>query len=61
MTITKQVTKSIIKRLINGEDYRIEIIYLINIQFLQFSIEFFKKIVSAKLNNKKITIDLMSY
>lgn len=45
MTITKQVTKSIIKRLINGEDYRIKIIYLINIKFLQFSIEFKKKCI----------------
>ncbi len=40
MTLTDQVTKSIIKKLINGDDYRIEIVTLINAEFLQFSIDF---------------------
>ncbi len=57
MTITDEVTKNIIRNLINGKDYRAEIIALINAQFLQFSIEFFKKVVDAKLANKDITID----
>lgn len=57
MTLTKQVTKSIIKKLLNGEDYRIEIVTLINAEFLQYTIGFFKKIVDAKLKNKNITGD----
>ena len=57
MTITEAVTKNIISKLINGEDYRIEIVTLINAQFLQYTIDFFKKIVEAKLKNKNITID----
>jgi hypothetical protein len=57
MTITEQVTKDIIKKLLNGEDYRIEVVNLINAEFLQFAIEFFKKIVTAKLRNQHITID----
>ncbi len=41
----------------NGEDYRIEIVTLINAEFLQYTIDFFKKIIDAKLKNKGITID----
>lgn len=57
MTLTKQVTKNIIKKLLNGEDYRIEIVTLINAEFLQYTIDFFKKIIDAKLKNKYITGD----
>ena len=51
-----QVIKNIITKLIKGEDYRIEVIHLINVQFLQFAIAFFKNIVNAKLKNKNITV-----
>jgi DNA-dependent RNA polymerase auxiliary subunit epsilon len=51
MTLTEQVTKNIIKRLLKGQDYRIEIVALINAEFLQFAIEFFKKVAQAKLDN----------
>lgn len=57
MTLTDQIVKNIIKRLIKSEDYRIEIVNLINAEFLQFAIDFFKKIVNAKLNSESITID----
>ena len=57
MTITEQVAKDIIKKLLRGEDYRIEVITLINAEFLQFAVDFFKKIVDAKLKNKGITTD----
>ena len=57
MTLTEQVTKNIIKRLIHGQDYRIEIVALINAEFLQFAIDFFKQVVEAKLKNKSVTID----
>lgn len=57
MTITEQVIKNIIRKLFKGEDYRIEIVTLINAEFLQFAIDFFKKIVDAKLKNKNITVD----
>jgi hypothetical protein len=55
MTLTEQVAKNIIKKLLKGEDYRIEVVSLINAEFLQFSIDFFKKIIEAKLNNENIT------
>ena len=57
MTLTDQVIKNIVTRVIKSQDYRIEIVNLINAEFLQFSIDFFKKVVEAKLNSKSITID----
>ena len=57
MTLTEHVTKSIIRKLIHGQDYRIEIVTLINAEFLQFVIEFFKQVAEAKLNNKNINTD----
>lgn len=57
ITLTEQVAKNIIKKLLNGEDYRIEIVTLINAEFLQYTIDFFKKIIDAKLKNKDITVD----
>lgn len=57
MTLTEQVVKNIIKKLLKGEDYRIEVITLINAEFLQFAIEFFKKIVEEKLKNNDISSD----
>lgn len=57
MTLTEQVAKNIIRNLLKGEDYRIEVVTLINAEFLQFAIDFFKKIVDAKLQSKDITVD----
>lgn len=57
MTITEQVAKNIIKKLLKGKDYRIEIVTLIDAEFLQFVVDFFKKVVDAKFKNKNITID----
>ena len=55
MTLTDQVTKNIVRKLLKGEDYRIEVVTLINAEFLQFAIDFFKKIIDAKLQSKSIT------
>ena len=57
MTLKDEVVKKIVMNVIKGEDYRIEIVNLINAEFLQFSIDFFKKVVNAKLDCKDITID----
>lgn len=57
MTLTEQVAKNIIRKLLNGDDYRIEVVTLINAEFLQFAIDFFKQIVNAKLNNQEIDVD----
>ncbi len=57
MTLKDQVIKSIVKRVIKSQDYRIEVVNLINAEFLQFAIDFFKKVVEAKLASESITID----
>jgi hypothetical protein len=57
MTLKEHVIKEIVKRVIKSQDYRIEIVNLINAEFLQFAVDFFKRIVTAKLNSETITID----
>lgn len=57
MTLAKTVVRNILRKLIEGKDYRIEIVSLIDAQFLDFVIEFFKKIVDAKLKNATVTTD----
>jgi len=57
MTLTEEVAKKIIKKLLKGEDYRKEVVTLIDAEFLQYAINFFKKVVDAKLGNKNITVD----
>lgn len=57
MTLTESVAKNIIQKLIKGQDYRIEIITLINAEFLQYAIDFFKKVIDAKLRSQNITVD----
>jgi hypothetical protein len=57
MTLTDQIVKNIVTRVIKSQDYRIEIVNLINAEFLQFATDFFKKVAYAKLDSKEITID----
>ncbi len=57
MTLTEQVAKNIIRKLLKGDDYRIEVVTLINAEFLQFAIDFFKKVIDAKLKSDNITVD----
>jgi hypothetical protein len=57
MTLTNEVTKKIISKLIKGQDYRMEVVSIINAEFLQFAIDFFKQVVEAKLRAGSITTD----
>jgi hypothetical protein len=57
MTLTDQIVKNIITRVIKSQDYRIEIVNLINAEFLQFAVDFFKEIAYAKLDSEEISID----
>ena len=45
LTISEKVAKNIIVKLIGGEDYRIEVVTLINAEFLQYTVDFFKRII----------------
>lgn len=57
MELTNLAVQNVIRRLLHGEDYRIEILALINARFLQFAIEFFSKVAVAKLNATDISLD----
>jgi len=57
ITITDAVIKKIIQKVIQNQDHRVEVVALINAEFLQFAIDFFKRIVNAKLNNQDVTSD----
>ena len=56
MTFEDKVIENTINNLLEGKDYREEIINTINIKFLDFSIDFFKRIVNAKFNNQAIDL-----
>lgn len=57
MTLSERTIKDIVCRVLMSEDYRIVIQNQLNIEFLNFAIEFFKKVVTAKMNSEKVTID----
>jgi len=57
MALSDQVIQNIVTKVLHGEDYRIEILTLINAVFLDYAISFFKKVVEAKLRSEKITAD----
>lgn len=57
MTLTGAVIKNIIRKLLAGEDYRTEVLALINAEFLQYAVDFFKRVACAKLENESVTTD----
>lgn len=58
MDATGKVTvREIVKRLIKGKDYRIVTQARINTRFLAYCIDFFKKVINAKMANQNITMD----
>jgi hypothetical protein len=57
MTLTEQVAKNIIRKLLAGDDYRIEVVTMINAEFLQFVLDFFKQIINTKIQNQDINLD----
>ena len=57
MTVTGVVIKNMIRKLITGQDYRSEIVTLLDAEFLQYVVDFFKRVAGAKLDNKDVTVD----
>ena len=57
MTVTGIVIKNMIRKLITGQDYRSEIVTLLDAEFLQYVVDFFKRVACAKLDNKDVTVD----
>ena len=56
MTFEDDVIEKTVEKLLNGEDYRDEVINSINAVFFDFTIDFFKNIVDAKMNDKQIDL-----
>lgn len=57
-TLTLPTIQRVVRNLLmSGEDYRVEIVDLINAQFLDFVISFFMKIARAKMADKTIGED----
>ena len=57
MTLTGIVIKNIIRKLLSGQDYRSEIVTLLDAEFLQYVVDFFKRVACGKLDNKEVTVD----
>lgn len=57
MIFENSVIERTVQKLIQGQDYREEVVNAINISFLDFTLSFFKKIVNAKFENRDINID----
>lgn len=57
MKFNEIIIQQTIDKLISGKDYREEVINAINIEFLDFALEFFKKILNAKMNDTNINLD----
>ena len=57
VTFENVVINKTVENLIKGEDYREEIVNEINVTFLDFAIDFFKKIVKAKIDVEAIDLN----
>ena len=57
VTFSNNVVDNAVDILIKGGNYRTAVIYEINKNFMNFTIDFFKKIVKAKMNLKEINLD----
>lgn len=50
------IIRKTIEKLLNGDDYREEVVNAINLEFLDFTLDFFKRILEAKLSDKSIDL-----
>ncbi|RDU71309.1 CfrBI family restriction endonuclease [Helicobacter aurati] len=51
------VINKTIEKLLKGEDYREEVINAINLEFLDFALDFFRQILEVKLNDRSINLE----
>jgi len=54
MAINEQIIDRIINKILLAQNYRIEVLNLINAQFLEFVMTFFQQIAQAKITNKTL-------
>ena len=53
MTVTEQLVRKVIEKLLAGDDYRAEVITLIDAEFLQSVVSFLQEVARAKLDSKQ--------
>lgn len=51
------IIRNVVKKLLRGDDYREEIINAINSEFLDFSLDFFKRILEIKIRDAELTLE----
>ena len=56
-TMSADLVKKVVRKVIMAEDYRADVLALIDAAFLEFVIEFFGKVARAKMKNQPVTID----
>lgn len=49
MRFDSVIIQSVVAKLLQGDDYREEVINAINLEFLDFALDFFKAILEAKM------------
>ena len=57
MTGTGVAIENIIRKLLMGEDYHSEVLTLIDAEFLEYVVDFFRQIVKAKLDKESTNLD----
>lgn len=55
--MTAAVALTAIRKLIIGQDYRAEVVALIDAEFMEYAIDFFKRVAEAKMRSQPITTD----
>ncbi|EAI7252339.1 CfrBI family restriction endonuclease [Campylobacter lari] len=56
MRFDKIVIDNTIDKLLQGKDYREEVVNAINLEFLDFALDFFRKILDAKMNDTALNL-----
>lgn len=56
MKLDKIIINTTVKKLLDGQDYGEEVINAINLEFLDFTLVFFKQILEAKMNDKELNL-----
>ncbi|HEA8088738.1 TPA: CfrBI family restriction endonuclease [Campylobacter coli] len=56
MRFDKIVIDNTINKLLQGKDYREEVVNAINLEFLDFALDFFRKILDAKMNDTTLNL-----
>lgn len=57
MRFDSVIIQSVVAKLLQGDDYREEVINAINLEFLDFALDFFKAILEAKMQDCALNLE----